>query len=157
MISLNYLLKQIKDKANLHTQINTFAQGQKYDFSADSAILYPCLWAIPMGVSPGTSSSGNGILGRTVDYRISLFMMDIELSDGSNEIDILSDTAQILFDIVAKLDSDSNDEAEWQLSAIGNFEPFVDAQLDTVSGHSTELTFSVFYAKDTCNNIFITP
>lgn len=148
MTSLNYLLKKISDIVATHTQINTFASGNRYDWSASSAILYPCLWAIPQGAN-------TDIKGHKIDYRINVFMMDIELADGSNQIEILSDTILMLLDVVAKLENDSNDPDEWELSSIGSFDPFTDTGLDTVSGHTCELVFSCFYAGDICSEILI--
>jgi len=146
MTSLNYLLKKISDIVANHAQINHYAQGNKYDWSASGALTYPCLWAIPNGGSPD-------IKGHKFDYRISLFMMDLELADGSNQIEILSDSILQLFDVIAKIENEANDPNEWELSSVGGFEPFTDSGLDTVSGHSCELVFSVFYAGDICNGI----
>jgi len=153
MQSLNQVLKQIRTAAGKHTQINTYAEGQAYDFSASDALLYPCLWAVPQGISPGLSGQANRILGTTVDYRIQLFMMDKENADGTNEIDILSDTAQILFDVISYLDNEFNDSNELSLTGIGNLEPFVDARLDMVAGYSCELVFTVFYDHSVCTDI----
>jgi hypothetical protein len=151
MKSLNQILKQIEEVAESHYQINTYAQGQRYDFSADAALLYPCLWAVPAGVTPSLERS-------VMDYRIIIVMMDIEKADGSNEIDILNDTALILMDVIAKLqelaEEQTTDEPEWNITSVGGFEPFVDAQLDTVSGHTCELVITAFFASDLCVDIF---
>lgn len=152
MVSLNQILKKIKDLANSHILINTYEQGQKYDWSASQPILYPCLWAIPNGGS--VAANPNQVVGNYVDYKVLLYAMDLENSDGSNQIEILSDTAQILLDIIAKLDNDLNDENLWTISSVGGIEPFVDAGTDTISGNSVEITFTTFYAKDNCSNIF---
>ena len=153
MQSLNTVLKTIKDVANLHTQINTYAQGQAYDFSASEALLYPCLWAIPQGLT--IASGSDSLVGNSVDYRVQVYMMDIENNDGTNEIDVLNDTALILLDIIAYLDDSLNDNNELSLSGVGNLEPFVDARLDTVSGHSCELVFTAAFLKDNCTGIII--
>lgn len=147
MQSLNQILKYLKDVAEAHRLIRTYAEGQTYDFSASDALLYPCLWAVPVGVSPSLSSN-------QMDYRIQVFMMDIEKADGSNEIEILSDTALILMDVIAKLQTVSLDYDDWDVSSAGMFEPFVDRGVDTVSGHSCELVISAFFAGDLCNDIF---
>lgn len=146
MISLNSLLKKIKTIAEAHSQVNTYAQGNKYDFGQDEALVYPCLWAIPQGGSMD-------LTGRKFDYTITIFCMDIELKDGSNQIEILSDTILILTDLVAKLQSDAQDGDEWQVTSIGNYNPFTDADSDTISGHSVDLTLSAFYSGDICSEI----
>ena len=79
--------------------------------------------------------------------------MDIELKDGSNQIEILSDTILILTDLVAKLQSDAQDGDEWQVTSIGTYNPFTDADSDTISGHSVDLTLSAFYSGDICSEI----
>jgi len=146
MISLNSLLKKIKGIADLHSQINTYAQGNKYDFSANEALTYACLWSIPQGASMD-------LAGRKLDYRITLFMMDIEKADGSNQIEILSDTALILTDVIAQLQSIAQDEDTWQVTSVGTFEPFTDSFSDTVSGHSVDITLGAFYGGDICSDI----
>ena len=146
MISLNYLLKQIEIVVDGHAQVNTYAQGQRYDFSASTPLLYPCVWAIPGGGSLD-------ITGRQLNYTITLVLMDIELADGSNQIDILSDTMLILTDIVAKFQENNEDESQWTITSVGALTPFVDSFLDTVSGHSVDLTISAFFGEDICNGI----
>lgn len=146
MISLNYLLKQIQTIVNNHAQVNTYAQGQRYDFSASSALLYPCVWAVPSGASMD-------LQGRTLAYSITLVLMDLELADGSNQIEILSDTALILTDIVAKLRDVGEGQNEWNIQSVGTLTPFVDSFNDTVSGHSVDLTINAFFGSDICNGI----
>ena len=146
MISLNYLLKQIKTVAEAHAQVNTYAQGQRYDFSASEALLYPCVWAIPNGASLD-------LQGRQLGYNITLVIMDIERADGSNQIDILNDTILILTDLVAKIQENNEDASEWVIGSVGNLTPFVDSFLDTVSGHSIDLTINAFFGEDICNGI----
>lgn len=146
MTSLNQLLKKLSEIAAGHAQIKSFQKGQVYDESANSAIEYPCLWAVPNGGTPD-------IKGNLFLYKISLFMMDKDNSDGSNQIDILSDTTLILLDVLAKLEHEADDTAEWGIDSASEFTPFVDGQLDTVSGHSTELTIAAFFGSDICNGI----
>lgn len=146
MTSLNQLIKRIKAIADAHTQINTFAVGQNYDYSANSALLYPCLWVIPDGASPD-------IPNRTIDYRFKLVMMDIEQSGGLNQVDILNDSALILTDVLAQLQQDSEVYPDWRLASAGAYDPFVDSHLDTVSGHTCDIVLQTFYAGDTCSEI----
>lgn len=152
MLSLNYVLKQLTDTAALHKQVNTVAVGQAYDFSASEALLYPCAWCVPQSIVP--LAGANSLIGNAIEYHIQVFMMDLENNDGTNEVDILSDCALILLDIIAEIESNLNDTNQLNLTSFSTFEPFVDARLDTVSGYSTELVFTAFYAKDTCTDIF---
>lgn len=146
MTSLNQLLKKLSEIALAHAQIKSYHQGQIYDASADGAIEYPCLWAVPNGGTPD-------IKGNLFLYKISLFMMDKDNSDGSNQIDILSDTTLILLDVLSKLEHESDSPNEWGIESVTEFTPFVDSQLDTVTGHSTELTIGAFFGSDICNGI----
>ena len=101
---------------------------------------------MPTGVTPD-------LVGHKMDYRFTLLVMDIEDSSGLNQIDILNDSALILTDVVAQLQQTSNEFDDWTVSSVGSFEPFVDAQLDTVSGHSCELVLTTNYSGDTCTSI----
>lgn len=147
MTSLNYLLKQLKAISEAHTQVNSYAQGQRYDFGAAGAMSYPCVWAVPRGATPDIQ---NG----KISYQVEVIIMDLEQSGGENQIEILSDTALILTDIIAQLQATAVDFDEWDLPSVSSFEPFVDGQLDTVSGHTCTITFDTFFASDTCSGIF---
>ena len=146
MLSINALLQVIQTVAQAHSQINKFAAGQRYDFSASEALQYPCLWVVPNGGSLD-------VQGKRMDYRFTFIMMDLDNHDGTNQIEVLSDTALILADVFDKIRNQSEDY-NYEISSSNNFEPFVDAQLDTVSGHIADLTITVFNDGDICNNIF---
>jgi len=146
MLSINALLQVIQTVAEAHSQINKFAAGQRYDFSASEALQYPCLWVVPNGGSLD-------VQGKRMDYRFTFIMMDLDNHDGTNQIEVLSDTALILADVFDKIRNQSEDY-NYEISSSNNFEPFVDAQLDTVSGHIADLTITVFNDGDICNNIF---
>lgn len=146
MLSINALLQVIQTVAEAHSQINKFAAGQRYDFSASEALQYPCLWVVPNGGSLD-------VAGKRMDYRFTFIMMDLDNHDGTNQIEVLSDTALILADVFDKIRNQSEDY-NYEISSSNNFEPFVDAQLDTVSGHIADLTITVFNDGDICNNIF---
>ena len=146
MLSINALLQVIQTVAEAHSQINKFAAGQRYDFSASEALQYPCLWVVPNGGSLD-------VAGKRMDYRFTFIMMDLDNHDGTNQIEVLSDTALILADVFDKIRNQSEDY-NYEISSSNNFEPFVDAQLDTVSGHISDLTITVFNDGDICNNIF---
>lgn len=147
MTSLNQLLKVIQDISESHSQVNTYAQGQRYDISASAATLYPLVWAVPTGGNPNFT-------GNTMDYTVTLIVLDKDNADGSNEIEILSDTMLILLDIVAKISATDEDADEWQITSVGRFEPIVDGGLDTVTGHSCEVVLSAFFGQDICSAIF---
>ena len=145
MTSLNALIKQIQAIAESHSQISNFAVGQRYDFGAAAALTYPVLWVVPNGAS----MSGNNF-----DYSLVFILMDLEQTGGENQVEILSDSLLILVDVLAKLRELFEPIANEEIINTGTFTPFVDAQLDTVSGHSIEVTIRTFNANDVCNNIF---
>jgi len=147
MLSINALLQVIQTVAEAHSQINKFAAGQRYDFSASEALQYPCLWVVPNGGSLD-------VAGKRMDYRFTFIMMDLDNHDGTNQIEVLSDTALILADIIAVLQNEAEAQQQWQLTTGSGFEPFADAQLDTVSGYIADVTISVMYDGDVCNDIF---
>jgi len=146
MVSLNKLLKTIREVAEGHAQIVSYAEGQRYDISAAEATDYSCLWAVPQGAQVD-------LAGKSITYKIALVMMDLEKADGSNQIDILSDTALILTDVLAKLRDEGENADEWSLRSATDFEPFVDVFSDQVSGHTTDVYFKTFFAGDICSEI----
>ena len=145
MTSLNALLKQIQSIAESHSQISSYKQGQRADFGADAALTYPVLWVVPNGAS----MSGNNF-----DHSLIFILMDLEQTGGENQIEILSDSQQILVDVLAKLRATFEPIATEEIISTGTLSPFVDAQLDTVSGHSIEVTIRTFNANDICTYIF---
>ena len=88
-----------------------------------------------------------------MDYRTTFIMMDLDNHDGTNQIELLSDTALILADIIAVLQNEAEAQQQWQPTTGSGFEPFADAQLDTVSGYIVDVTISVIYDGDVCNDI----
>ena len=51
-----------------------------------------------------------------MDYRFTFIMMDLDNHDGTNQIEVLSDTALILADIIAVLQNEAEEQQQWQLT-----------------------------------------
>lgn len=148
MTSLNQILKKLREVCEAHAQVNTYAEGQKYDMSASNAPTYPLIWVVPNGGTPD-------LPGNLFNYRLTVFCLDKDLPGGTNQIELLSDTSLILLDIIAKLDHTENDDDfdDWNISSVSDFQPVVDGENDTVSGNLCDITITAFFRKDICNGI----
>jgi len=82
-------------------------------------------------------------------YNFALLVMDRVFESESNVIEVLSDTAQIMGDIFALLDSEYQDEV-WQLVVNQNASPFYDSRTDILAGYAINFSIQVPYLANTC-------
>lgn len=121
--------------------VNKVAVGADYDFAVDEVKYYPIVWIIPNGFNFSTDN-------RTVDYQFAMMVMDRKWEDDSNTIDVLSDSAGIILDIVTLLRRfDSN----FEMIVNGTAEPFFDSSTDVVAGHAIDFTIRTPYLESYCD------
>jgi len=95
-ITLNQVLNIIRTICSNHAQINSFIFGQKSEISASEQEQYPLVWC---DVNDSQMSE------RLFTLNLSLYILDIQRVNNSNEIDILSDTLSIGRDLIAALNN----------------------------------------------------
>lgn len=140
MISINALSVLFRAAADQHPMVNQYGIGQVYNISADAATTYPLLWVVPDG----------GDMGEEVyTHRFTMYLIDRMKEDFSNEVEVLSDTHQVLTDVLTVMYDWSHDK-EYTMQWGGTFSPIVDEQADIVAGHSVQVSFEVFHGKDSC-------
>jgi hypothetical protein len=148
--------------SDYHKQLNSFGFGSMDDFtywneSRDKednthyqAPYYPNLYVVP-----GEVDQNFGFM----EYKFTIIVSDIIERDLSNQTDILSDTNQILDDIISQFRLSVTD-------ALGNFNneyyldnpivctPFLEQYDDLLGGWTADLTIKVMTPLDRCNAAF---
>lgn len=135
--TINQLVSVWKDIATRHYQINGFGVGESWEVGADKAYLHPVLWINP--VSASMPSSDNGYKTFEIDFEVRLF--DLVDKDESNENHVLSDTIDILKDIITEFKGHPY-YVNSQLNIINDidFEAFTEEFDEEVSGWLCEIS-----------------
>jgi hypothetical protein len=139
-MTLNQIIRIIQSQAQAHKMVNKVAVGADYDFAVDEVKYYPIVWIIPNGFNFSTDN-------RTVDYQFAIMVMDRKWEDDSNTIDVLSDSAGIILDIVTLL---RRYVANFEMIVNGTATPFFDSSTDVVAGHAIDFTIRTPYLESYC-------
>lgn len=100
ILTYNNLLTTLKDIQVRHRQINSFGTGENSEMGT-TELIYPVLWVNP--ISSKLINSENGF--NTFELTINIKVGDLVNKDLSNEDDILSDTLQIIQDVIKEIGS----------------------------------------------------
>jgi hypothetical protein len=97
--SYNQLIDYLNSFANQHQQIKSFGNGFRYDINNIMTIdnEFPFLYVEPLS---------HTFIEFTQNYNIRVYCMDLKQKDSSNETEIISDTLQILNDLVKYIKND---------------------------------------------------
>lgn len=140
MATLITQLKTLNRFADLHQQINSYGEGDIYDFATSGTINYFTLWVDPLDSTVGTNGTINNIRVYAAD-RVS--------KDKSNYTEVLSNTKEILLDCVAYMSHPSYDwiidTGSLTLTKFGD--SFKD---DEIAGHYVDLPLRQHFAADRC-------
>lgn len=99
-MTLRQLVSYLKSQQISHPNINTFGEGDIYDYVDNGGeIVYPVMWCI---VKPST------YMTNSMKYRITLLFGDLLTEDKSNRLNIQSEQLLVALDILAKLDNEVN-------------------------------------------------
>ena len=134
--TINQLVSVWKDIATRHYQINGFGVGDNWE-NGTTEKMHPVLWINPTNAS--MPASENGYKTFEIDFEVRLF--DLVNKDESNENDVLSDTIDILKDIIAEFKGHPY-YVNSQLNIIGDidFEAFTEEFDEEVSGWTCEIS-----------------
>lgn len=148
------LLKEISNK---HEQIQSYGFGDlkqlnyqvierlKQDNTEQNlSPYYPFMFVVPQNATSN---------GRTMVYNFNILMMDIlNVKNFENEMDVWSDTLDILKDVVAQLKYSLDQCYEnWDLQFPVNFIPFSEQYDDYVSGWNCQVQLIIPDALDRCD------
>jgi len=129
----NNVITALETFAANHKQLNSVLHGDLWQMST-SDIVYP-----HMQLTPSISN----INGREMELNIQIGILDILQEDNSNLKDVLSDTLQIMNDVITEF---FDNEAEYGFVASESgvsLEPFVQAFDDNVGGFFAEVKFII--------------
>ena len=149
--------------AGLHKQINSFGLGDTDQLSFYTQLrdkeanttneppIFPLLYVIP-------GNCTNNLQFKT--WEMNLVMMDIVDRDLTNQVDILSDTLQILQDVVSQYRLSVIPEYgcfDTFYDEVGNVEmtPFMEEYTDLCNGWTANLRFTTTTALDRCSAAFL--
>ncbi len=137
-LTLNQTVKLIKDIAQSHDQINTVYFGDVWEFLAQTDNVYPAMFY---------SLTGSQINGKSLDMSFSLFFLDRQLQDETNETEVLSDQLLIAQDIISMLRFPKFD---WEISDNVVLEFFTENEKDYLAGVKADVTISFPMLSNRC-------
>jgi len=137
-LTLNQTVKLIRDIALSHDQINTVYFGDVWEFLAQTDNTYPAMFY---------SLTGSQISGKNLAMDFSLFFLDRQLQDESNETDVLSDQLLIGQDIFSMM---RYPKFDWKLDEDVSIEFFTENEKDYLSGVKLDITINYPMLTDRC-------
>ena len=142
-MTLNQIIEKIKTQAESHKMVGKFAVGAEFDFAVDEVKYYPLVWLVPNGFTFNTEQ-------RLVSYNFAMLVMDRQFESSSNTIEVLSDTAGIIIDIVTLLKRNVTD-SDFDINVNGQAEPFFDSKSDVVAGFGIDFIINTPYLESYCD------
>ena len=167
MFSLNTFVSILNTLAKAHEQIMSFGEGDVWEIgvsntiykqpawaipAASNTVAYPLMWVVPNGFT--TKGATDGAWEAMTKY--SLVFADIVYEDKSNEQDVLSDTQQIAFDILAQLKGVGNESQNYgtadnfELDPAIQFTNFTEKFDDLTAGWKVDIIIRINYLADRC-------
>ncbi len=137
-VSLNQLIAKLQTIATNHEQINSFFFGDIADLGTEKPMQYPVLFA---DVAPSNFTY------KVIGLNLQIMVMDIVKKDLSNENDVISDTLQIIEDVIIEL---RNPSEIFLIQDSINLTPFSDSQGDEVSGWTANITINIPSTYNSC-------
>jgi len=98
MITLNQLISLYQDIGSRHKQVNDFMAVQDFNIEMDRAPTYPLLVVNPVSANMPKSEGGYTVFNTTLELQV----LDLVNKDNNNRMDVMSDTQQIIADIVTE-------------------------------------------------------
>jgi hypothetical protein len=137
-VTLNQLIGKLQTIATNHQQINSFFFGDIADLGTEKPMQYPVLFA---DVAPSNFTY------KVIGLNLQIMVMDIVKKDLSNENDVISDTLQIIEDVIIEL---RNPSEVFLIQDSINLTPFSDSQGDEVSGWTANITINIPSTYNSC-------
>jgi hypothetical protein len=146
MKTYNQIVDELNQIATDHKQINYFGSGELWEVNGDpkNPGVYPQLWMTPVSASLGP---------QTITYTVRLLCFDLVNKGENNENDVLSDTLQILSDVVRifRFRASNDDYEEYSIAFDPFMEPFTERFADDVSGWSGTVQIEAGLFSNDCN------
>lgn len=136
-LTLNQTIKLISDLGLAHEQINTVYFGDVWEFLKTDNI-YPAMFF---------SLTGSSISGKSLNLDFSLFFLDRQLQDESNENEVLSDQLLIAQDIISMM---RYPKFDWEIGDQVSLEFFTEEKEDFLAGVKADVSVSFPMLSDRC-------
>lgn len=137
-LTLNQTIKLISDLGSAHEQINTVYFGDVWEFLSQSDNVYPAMFY---------TLTGSSISGKSLNLDFSLFFLDRQLQDESNENEVLSDQLLIAQDIISMM---RYPKFDWEIGDQVSMEFFTEKEEDYLAGVKADVTVSFPMLSDRC-------
>lgn len=141
---MNFSLNQVVEKLETIQQNHKILKGFKFcdvsDLEAENSLRYPLLWC---DVLPSAFST------KVVTLNLQISVLDIVKKDLSNEKDVLSDTLQILSDVVIEL-RDPSLGGDFIIEDTLNATPIKDSYQDEVAGWNCQIALQIANPYNRC-------
>jgi hypothetical protein len=137
-LTLNQTVKLIREIAQSHNQINTIYFGDIWEFLAQPDNVYPAMFF---------SLTGSSIAGNNLAMDFSLFFLDRQLQDETNETDVLSDQLLIGQDIYSMM---RYPKFDWKLEENVAIDFFTENEKDYLAGVKLDITINYPMLTDRC-------
>lgn len=139
-MTLNQLINQIKTLSENHPMINTFGEGDIYDYVDNGGeINYPVMWVV---------QQNHSYTNNAMQYSLQFVFADLLLEDKSNRLQLQSDQMQVAMDILSKLKLDNT--YEFSISNNITIETFQERFDDFTAGVSMIINFVDPYPFNYC-------
>jgi hypothetical protein len=143
-MTLNSVIKRIRDNSLAHKQVETFKFGRPTEFLTEKTLPFGAVFLQDNGGNISRST-------KTTTLNFRLFVLDlVNVSDEAkdNEQDVMSDCLSIAEDLIAILGHDS--WTDWKFSAENEVEFVIEQFGDMVAGVAVDITISFPFTKDVC-------
>lgn len=137
-LTLNQTIKLISDLGSAHEQINTVYFGDVWEFLSQTDNVYPAMFY---------TLTGSSISGKQLNLDFSLFFLDRQLQDESNENEVLSDQLLIAQDIISMM---RYPKFDWEIGDQVSMEFFTEKEEDYLAGVKADVTVSFPMLSDRC-------
>lgn len=141
LMTVNEQRELFNNIANAHEQLNDFGYGEAWEIEEkmNKEAEYNMMYVVPMQSVKGK---------QTIDRTYMILILDIPKKDNSNQVEVWSDTEQILDDIIITLRKSSKD---YELIGDPVMFPFAGDKSDWVSGYRAEIVLRTKTRSNTCD------
>jgi hypothetical protein len=149
--SYNNVIDTLKCVGEQHLNIHSVTSGDIWEIDLEKNTLYPLFHINPVNVTVGINT-------RTFNFQ--LFVMDLVEPDESNEQEVMSDTLEIMNDIIAiykhgeilySYDAAAGEEQRYFIDNDFTIEPFTERFDNSVTGWVMSFSITVENELNSCN------
>jgi hypothetical protein len=144
-LTLNQIIARLRTLALSHDQINSFYQGDPWEFDSNGDVTFPALFLEPVA----------GVIDRTerlTKYGFKCYFLDlVKVANDTegNEQEVLSDMASVAEDFIAMLNY-SGYQDDWLIEQRSSLSPVTEALNDMAAGQVLEIVIEVEFLSDRC-------